>query len=160
MATYASIRQLPAQPAFARSAAVLGSRARSITTAQLVRGARLAGQAALLCLIYLASSALVDLVPIPVPSNLLALLLLLGLLTTGLLRLAYVEELATFLLRHLTFFFVPFMVGLLAQGGLLASSGVALLVCLIVAIGVGIVVAGLAAQAALCWTGAQHADTR
>jgi holin-like protein len=82
------------------------------------------------------------------------------LLTTGLLRLAHVEELSTFLLRHLSFFFVPFMVGLLAQGALLASAGIALLVSLIVAAGVGIVVAGLAAQAAIRWTGSPHADDR
>lgn len=66
----------------------------------------------------------------------------------------------TFLLRHLTFFFVPFTVGLLAQTALLAGSGTALLVSLTVAIGIGIVVAGLAAQAAVRWTGASHADHR
>jgi holin-like protein len=157
--THAFIQLPHAQPALTRSASFLGNRARSIAAGRLVRPARLAGQAALLSLIYLASSALVDVLHIPVPSNLMALLLLLVLLATGLLRLAYVEELATFLLRHLTFFFVPFTVGLLAQGGLLAASGVALLVCLIVAIGVGIVVAGLAAQAAARWTGASHANT-
>lgn len=123
-------------------------------------GARLAGQAALLSLIYLASSAIVDFVPIPVPSNLLALLMLLLFLLTGMLRLSHVEELGTFLLRHLTFFFVPFMVGLLALGPLLARAGVALLANLIVATGVGVVVAGLAAQAVVRAIGASHADNR
>jgi holin-like protein len=112
----------------------------------------------LLGVIYLACSAIVDVLRIPVPSSLLSLLLLLVLLTTGLLRLEHVEELARFLLRHLTFFFVPFTVGLMAQSALLASAGAALLVSLIVAAGVGIVVAGLAAQAAIHWTGARYAD--
>jgi holin-like protein len=149
------LRPMHALPAFARVARGSGY---ASTTAP--RFARVAGQAALLSLIYLASSTLVELLRIPVPSNLLALLLLLVLLTSGLLRLAYVEELSTFLLRHLSFFFVPFMVGLLAQGPLLASAGVALLVSLIVAAGVGIVVAGLAAQAVIHWTGARYADDR
>lgn len=160
MAIPAFIRLMPAKLAFAKGASVPGRRASSITAAQLMRVARLAGQAALLSSIFLVSSAIVDLLRIPVPSNLLALLLLLVLLMTGLLRLAYVEELATFLLRHLTFFFVPFTVGLLAQSALLSSTGAALLVSLIVATGVGIVVAGLAAQVAIRWTAAWHADNR
>jgi holin-like protein len=151
------IRPMHALPAFARVACVRGSGYASTTAA---RFARVAGQAALLSLIYLAASTLVQLLRIPVPSNLLALVLLLVLLTGGLLRLEYVEELSTFLLRHLSFFFVPFMVGLLAQGPLLASAGVALLVSLVVAAGVGIVVAGLAAQAVIHRTGARHADDR
>jgi holin-like protein len=124
----------------------------------MAHAARLAGQAALLSVIYFASSAVVDILQVPIPGNLLALLGLLVLLMTGLLRLAHVEELATFLLRHLTFFFVPFTVGLLAQGPLLASAGVALLVSLVVAAAVGIVVAGLAAQAASRWSGAPDVD--
>jgi len=150
-------RPMHALPAFAKVASVRGSGYVCATSARL---ARVAGQAVLLGLIYLASSTIVELLHIPVPSNLLALLLLLVLLSTGLLRLAHVQELSTFLLRHLSFFFVPFMVGLLAQGALLASAGVALLGSLIVAAGVGIVVGGLAAQAAINWTGAPHADDR
>ena len=157
MAIQPLIRPVHALPAFAKAASVRGGTSAWATAARL---ARVAGQAVLLSLIYLASSTIVELLRIPVPSNLLALLLLLVLLTTGLLRLAHVEELSTFLLRHLSFFFVPFMVGLLAQGALLASAGIALLVSLIVAAGVGIVVAGLAAQAAIRWTGSPHADDR
>jgi holin-like protein len=150
---------MPAQLGFAADA--LARRPSWFVATQLLaRAARLAGQAALLSLIYLASSAIVDFLHVPVPGDLLALLLLLVLLTSGVLRLSYVEELATFLLRHLTFFFVPFTVGLLAQTALLATSGVALVLSLIVAIGIGIVVAGLAAQAAVRWTGGSHADHR
>jgi holin-like protein len=122
----------------------------------LGRLARLVGQAGLLSLIYIVSSMLVDALHLPLPGNLVALLLLLGLLSTGVLRPAHVEELGSFLLRHLTFFFVPFTVGLVAQGDLLASSGVALLASLAVAAGVGIIVAGLVAQA--FWRGAPRAD--
>jgi holin-like protein len=143
--------------AFVKVAAVRGNGYAGASAARL---AHVAGQAALLSVIYLACSAIVEVLRVPVPSNLLALLLLLVLLTTGLLRLGHVEELACFLLRHLAFFFVPFMVGLVAQGALLASAGAALLVSLIVAAGVGIVVAGLAAQATVRWTGAVYADDR
>jgi holin-like protein len=131
-----------------------------IAPARLSRLARLGAQAALLSLVYLASSTVVDALDVAVPSNLLALLVLLGLLSTGVLRPAHVEELTSFLLRHLTFFFVPFTVGLLAQGTLLASAGIALLVSLVVAAGLGIVVAGLAAQAVCHWQGAAHANDR
>jgi holin-like protein len=125
--------------------------------ARLARPVRLAGQAILLGLIYQASASLGDALHLPVPPNLVGLLLLLGLLSSGLLRPAHVEALGSFLLRHLTFFFVPFLVGLLAYGPLLATAGPALLASLVVAAGVGIVVAGLAAQAVADRRGGPHA---
>jgi holin-like protein len=128
--------------------------------ARLTEPAQLAAQAALLSVIYLLSSALVDTLHLAVPSNLLALLLLLGMLATGLLRPSHIEQLASFLLRHLTFFFVPFTVGLLAYGPLLANAGAILAASLVVAAAVGITVAGLAAQAVCHWRGAPHADDR
>jgi holin-like protein len=157
VAIQAFVRPRRVIPADVKVASVRGSGYACATASRL---ARVAGQAVLLSVIYLACSAIVEVLRIPVPSSLLALLLLLVLLTTGLLRPAHVEEIASFLLRHLTFFFVPFTVGLMAQSALLASAGAALLVSLIVAAGVGIVVAGLAAQAAAHWTGARYAADR
>jgi holin-like protein len=146
------------RPAFARPLSLAGRGTGSPTAGYIADVGRLAAQAILLSLIYLASSAILDVVRVPVPSNLLALVVLLVLLMIGVVPLNYVDQLATFLLRHLTFFFVPFMVGLIAQGDLLASSGAALLVSLVVAAAVGIIVAGLAAQAVSRWSGGPHVD--
>jgi hypothetical protein len=104
VAIQALIRPRRVLPAFVKVAAVRGSGYVCPTAARL---AHVAGQAVLLSVIYLTCSEIVGVLRIPVPSNLLALLLLLVLLTTGLLRPAHVEELASFLLSHLSFFFVP-----------------------------------------------------
>ena len=79
---------------------------------------------------------------IPVPGNVIGLLLLLGLLGTRALRLEWLEPTAGLFNRHLAFFFIPVAVGLLGYGTLIRSDGWALLAGLVVAIAAGIVVVG------------------
>jgi holin-like protein len=83
---------------------------------------------------------------LPLPGSLVAMLFLLGLLVTGLVRLPWVEASALLLTRHLAFFFIPLTVGLLGFGELFLDNGPAILVTLIVSAGIGIGVAGLASQ--------------
>jgi holin-like protein len=84
---------------------------------------------------------------LPVPGNLIAMLMLLLLLSTGIVRLSWIEYGAKVLLAHLAFFFVPIAVGLMAFTDLLRSQGFAWLVTLFVAAGLGIVSAGFVTQA-------------
>src|SRR3712207_620182 len=115
------------------------------------RGVRLAGQFALLVLLFQVGTALVRITALPLPGNLVGMLLLLALLYLGVLRLEQVQDLADLALKHLNFFFVPFAIGLMGWTELLATGGVALaisftggmLVCLAVT---GLIGQHLAAQ--------------
>jgi holin-like protein len=82
----------------------------------------------------------------PLPGNLVGMLLLLALLRLGVVRLEQVQDAATLLLQHLNLFFIPLAVGLMAWGGLLGASGVSLGVSLAGSAAVCLAVAGLAGQ--------------
>jgi holin-like protein len=83
---------------------------------------------------------------VPMPGNLIGMLLLLALLLTGIVKLEWIESGAALLLTHLAFFFVPIAVGLMNFGGLLQHQGIALLATLVIAAGAGIVLAGVITQ--------------
>ena len=104
-------------------------------------------QVVALLLISQAGYAVATALALPVPGNLLGMLLLLGLLLCGAVRPRWIEGSASLLLRHLAFFFVPITVGLMGFAALLATDGVAILVTLLVSAVVGLCVAGLTSQA-------------
>lgn len=104
-------------------------------------------QAAFVCLLYAASTILADVSGLPLPGNLVGLLLLLLLLETGIVRCSTaLTEVASFALRHLGFLFVPFIVGIMAWPSLLAAAGFVLAISLIGGALIGIAVAGVTAQ--------------
>jgi holin-like protein len=103
---------------------------------------QIAGLFALNHLGYMAAAAL----GLPMPGNLLGMVLLLALLATGLVPLRWVESSAALLMRHLGFFFVPITVGLMGFTDLFVVDGPAILVTLVVSAAVGIGVAGLSSQ--------------
>jgi holin-like protein len=84
---------------------------------------------------------------LPLPGNLVGMLLLLALLTSGVVRLSWIESGASLLLGHLAFFFVPIAVGLMAFADVLQHDGLSWLVTLVLAAGAGIWAAGLVTQA-------------
>ncbi|WCN39438.1 CidA/LrgA family protein [Aneurinibacillus uraniidurans] len=77
---------------------------------------------------------------LPFPGNVMGLLLLFILLVTGVIKLAWIESAASFLIRHLAFFFIPVAVGLMEVGGLLVMNGVAIMTSLVVSAVVGLLV--------------------
>lgn len=83
---------------------------------------------------------------LPLPGNLLGMLLLLSLLATRVVPLGWVESSASVLVRHLGFFFVPITVGLMSLGELFLDNGIAILITLVVSAAIGIGVAGLSSQ--------------
>lgn len=107
---------------------------------------RAAAQFGLLALISLAGAMMVERLRLPLPGNLAGLLLLLGLLWSGLLRPQHLELAGSFLLKHLAFFFIPFALGLMTQGGLLTGSAAAFAASLVGGAMTGIAVAGATAQ--------------
>ena len=83
-------------------------------------------QLALLWAVYAGSNWLVAVVGLPIPGNVVGVLLLFTLLCLGIVKLAWVELAADFLLKHLVFFFVPIAVGLMEWGGVFYDYGLLL----------------------------------
>ncbi len=86
--------------------------------------------------------ALTPHLPLPLPSNLVGMLLLALLLLTGLVRESWLGQAAALFQRHLAFFFVPIAVGLMAYGSLLRQHGLMLLLVILVSTAAGIAAAG------------------
>ena len=84
---------------------------------------------------------------LPVPGNLVGMLLLFALLRFGLIPQAWIEETSSILTRHLAFFFIPITVGLMSYSRLLVDSGVAVIGTLLSSAAVGICASGFLAQA-------------
>lgn len=107
---------------------------------------RLVAQLGVLWLFFAAGTALVEALAVPLPANLVGMLLLLGALSTGLVRPAMVQGAGDLVVRHLAFFFVALAVGVMTRGGLFAAHGLVLLVSLLASALVGVAAAGLVAQ--------------
>jgi holin-like protein len=109
-------------------------------------GFRLAGQFSLLIALYYSGTVLVQVFGVPLPGNLVGMLLLLGLFRLGVVRIEQLDEAATLLVQHLNLFFIPLAVGLMAWGGLLGASGAGLGLCLAGSVAICLAVAGLVGQ--------------
>jgi holin-like protein len=70
--------------------------------------------------------------PIPIPGNMLGMLLLAAALLTGLVKIETVERASSFMLRHMLLFFVPILVGVIEYVPLLARHQGPLLLALLV----------------------------
>ena len=84
-------------------------------------------QVVALLVINEAGYAVVSVLHLPVPGNLLGMLFLLALLVTGVLPLRWIDASASLLIRHLAFFFIPIAVGLMAFAELFLDNGPAIL---------------------------------
>jgi len=93
---------------------------------------RCLGQLALLWGTYLLSEQLVALTALPVPANVLGVVILFSLLCLGVIKIEQVEGVADFLLRHLVFFFIPIVAGLMEWGGMFREHGPALACAVVV----------------------------
>lgn len=89
---------------------------------------------------------IVNILHIPVPGNIIGMLLLLIFLLTGIIRLKWVDIGASLLNRHLSFFFIPISVGLMTLGSIFMSSGIRLLFILVLSAIIGIIGTGLTSQ--------------
>jgi holin-like protein len=110
-------------------------------------GLRLAAQAALLWLLSELGTLLVQTLGLPLPGGLLGMVLLLGLLSTGVVRPADLEELTGPVLRHMPLLFVPLAVGAVAWGGQVAAHQVVLAASLLASTVLGLLASGAGAQA-------------
>ncbi|WP_203362684.1 CidA/LrgA family protein [Bacillus sp. REN10] len=99
-------------------------------------------QIALLWLINEVSYFITDFFHIPIPGNVFGMMVLFLLLMTNLIPVRWVERGASFLNKHLSFFFVPIAVGLMMYGGLIKASGWELAVVIFGSSIVGLVITG------------------
>jgi holin-like protein len=83
---------------------------------------------------------------LPMPGNVIGMILLFVLLITGVVKLSWIEEASSLLIKHLAFFFIPIAVGLMNFGSLFLKSGLSFLIVVIGSIVVGIYVTGFVSQ--------------
>jgi holin-like protein len=106
-----------------------------------------AAQVAALALVNKVGHTVVQALRVPMPGNLVGMVLLLILLCTRAVRLEWIQAGATLLVRHLAFFFIPITVGLVAFSGLFREHGLAIFGALSVSAAVGMCASGWTSQA-------------
>lgn len=89
---------------------------------------------------------IVDTFHLPIPGNVVGMILLFVLLVTGILKLEWVEGAGGFLTKHLAFFFIPIAVGIMAYKDILLSQGAVFALGLLGSLAVGILVTGHVTQ--------------
>jgi holin-like protein len=104
------------------------------------------GQLALLIAIYLLGNQVAQWTHLPIPGNVVGIVLLYALLNLGLVRLEHVQDAADFLLRHLVFFFIPVAVDLMNWGGVFYRYGWMLALAILVSTILTFLVSGFLAQ--------------
>ncbi|UGV41157.1 CidA/LrgA family protein [Methanococcoides orientis] len=87
-----------------------------------------------------------DFLNLPIPGSVLGMLLLLALLLSGVLKLSMIEDVSNFLLKHLSFFFIPAAVGLITCFSILEGKWIALLFISVVSTIIIVVVTGITVQ--------------
>lgn len=88
-------------------------------------------QFGIICVITLTGEILYTLIPLPIPSSIYGLLILLLLLMTKRIKLEQVEDIANFFLAILPILFLPASVGLMTIGDTLNGQGI-LVICMII----------------------------
>lgn len=83
---------------------------------------------------------------LPMPGNVIGMVMLFLLLITGVVKLSWIEDASSLLIKHLAFFFIPIAVGLMNFGSLFLKSGLSFLIVVIGSIVVGMYVTGFVSQ--------------
>jgi holin-like protein len=101
---------------------------------------------ALLIAIYILGNQVAHWTHLPIPGNVVGIILLYALLNLGLVRLEHVQDAADFLLRHLVFFFIPVAVDLMNWGGVFYRYSWLLALAIVVSTVLTFLVSGFLAQ--------------
>jgi len=83
---------------------------------------------------------------LPIPGNMLGMLLLAVCLLTGMVKWEWVEAASQFLLRHMLLFFIPVLVGVVPFAGLLWTNGMPVGIALLIGAPLAMLMAGLIVQ--------------
>ena len=96
--------------------------------------------------IYLMGELISGLLNLPIPGNILGMLILLLLLCTKVIKLEQIETVSTFLLYYLAFFFIPAGVGLMTSVGVIKDTWLKLIIVCILTTSIVIASTGLIVQ--------------
>lgn len=79
---------------------------------------------------------------LPVPGNVIGMILLFLLLLSGVIKLEWIEMASGILIRNMSFFFVPISVGLMTLGYVFITDGIGIMIVLVFSAVIGIVMTG------------------
>jgi holin-like protein len=109
-------------------------------------------QLILLIVIYQVGNLIARVYRLPVPGNVIGIVLLFLLLWLKVIKMEQIELAAGWLLKHLSFFFIPISVGLMTLGDVFLKKGLPFLFVLIVSAFIGLISAGKTSQAVISKT--------
>ncbi|MFP3124977.1 MULTISPECIES: CidA/LrgA family protein [Bacillaceae] len=89
---------------------------------------------------------IVETLQLPLPGNVMGMLLLFALLATKTIPLRWIEQASGLLIKHLAFFFIPIAVGLMNFGDLFLQNGVAFITAIIGSAAIGMLITGFTSQ--------------
>ena len=107
---------------------------------------KLLWQTAILTAIFWGCDQLTRLTGIPIPGNVLGIIVLFFLLLTGIVKESHISMAAEFLLKHLVFFFVPIAVGLMQWGSVFYDYGWVLAAAIVGSTALPLVIVGFMAR--------------
>jgi holin-like protein len=107
------------------------------------------GQILILIVVYQIGSQIVRLLHLQIPGNVIGILLLLILLWTRVIKVEQIDLAATWLLKHLSFFFIPIAVGLMTLGQTFVKQGIFILFVLVISALIGLLSAGKTTQSVI-----------
>lgn len=96
--------------------------------------------------IYLIGEFISKGLSLPIPGNILGMLILLTLLCTKVIKVEKIESISNFFLDHLAFFFIPAGVGLITSFDSIKDSLILIIILCIITTSIVIVVTGLIVQ--------------
>jgi holin-like protein len=103
-------------------------------------------QFAIILIVCFLGDFLSDSLNLPLPGNVMGMLLLLVFLLAGVVKMAMIEDTTNFMLKHLSFFFVPAGVAIMTCFSLLEGKWAALIIISFVSTVIVAVVTGLTIQ--------------
>ena len=96
--------------------------------------------------IYLIAEFISKFFKLPIPGNILGMLILLVLLFTKLIKLEQIETISNFFLNHLAFFFIPAGVGLMSSAGIIKDSWIRIILVSVITTLIVIAATGITIQ--------------
>ena len=96
--------------------------------------------------IYLLGEFISNMLSLPIPGNILGMIILLVLLCTKIIKLEQIETISNFLLDHLAFFFIPAGVGLMSSVGIIKDTWLKLIIVCVSTTIITIAITGLIVQ--------------
>jgi len=115
----------------------------------VIKAVKIVVQIGILYVLYIIGEWIADIFNLLIPGSVIGMILLLGLLFIRGLKLEWIEEGAGFMVRHLTFFFIPATVGIMQYYDIFAGKGFMLVIIVLISTILVMVVSGLMGQ--LLW---------